>query len=121
MKYHRLYVDDTGESHWSDIEISLRERSFAPPAKSILLSEAEAAATLVFLKLEAGWDEPIHPTPRPQMLICLSGAARVTASDGEIRMIQQGDLWRMEDTSGKGHHTKVVSAQAFTAAVVQFD
>jgi quercetin dioxygenase-like cupin family protein len=75
---------------------------------------------LVFLKLPVGWDEPIHPTPTPQTLICLAGAVRVTASDGEVREIKRGDVWRMEDLSGRGHHTRVVSDEDFEAAVIQF-
>jgi hypothetical protein len=121
MKYHHLYSDDAGESHWRDIEVGLAERSFAPPAQRILVSDPEAAKALVFLRLQVGWDEPIHPTPRPQMLICLAGAVRVTASDGEARDIKRGDVWRMEDVSGKGHHTCVIGGEDFDAAVVQFD
>jgi quercetin dioxygenase-like cupin family protein len=81
----------------------------------------EPASALVFLKLHAGWNEPIHPTPLRQTLICLAGTARVTASDGDVREITRGDIWRMEDLAGKGHRTHVISAEDFEAAIVQFD
>ena len=121
MKYHLLYADETGESHWREIEVPLEEKTFAPPAEAIELSAADPARAFVFLRLRAGWDEPVHPTPKRQTLICLSGAVRVTASDGEAREIARGDVWRMEDCTGKGHHTAVISAEDFEAAVVQFD
>ena len=44
---------------------------------------------------------------------------RVTASDGEAREIGPGSIWRMDDTTGNGHHTAVISAEDFEAAVVQ--
>lgn len=120
MKVNHLFADEAGESHWRDIEITLQERSFAPPAKGILISEAEPSRAAVFLKLPAGWDEPTHPSPIPQTLICTAGAVEVTASDGEVRRIGKGDIWRMEDLHGKGHHTRVVSAEDFDCVIVQF-
>ena len=120
MQYHDLYADADGESHWRNVDVALRERSFAPPAKRILISDPEPATAMVFLRLPAGWDEPIHPTPRAQTLICTAGAVRVTASDGEAREIGPGDIWRMEDTHGKGHHTCVIGDHDFEGVVVQF-
>ncbi|WP_300586282.1 cupin domain-containing protein [Marivita sp.] len=121
MHVHLLYADEAGESHWSDQPVSLEERSFAPPAKAIEVSEPEAATHSLFLRLRAGWDEPIHPTPVRQTLICLRGEVEVTASDGEKRRIRSGDVWRMEDRHGKGHHTRVTSAEDFECVIVQYD
>ena len=121
MKCFHLYADEAGQSHWREFEIALSERLFAPPAQRIFVSATEAAANLVFLRLEAGWNEPVHPTPRRQTLIALRGRVEVTASDGDVRQIASGDVWRMEDIAGKGHHTRVVSEEAFEAAVVQFE
>lgn len=120
MHYHKLGVDDAGESHWETVEVTLSERVFAPPAQNIHLSDPEPCARVVFLRLPAGWDEPIHPTPARQRLVCLAGAVRVTASDGEAREIGPGDVWQMQDTWGKGHHTRVISDADFEAMVVQF-
>lgn len=121
MKYNHLFASDDGESHWRTLDVSLSEKSFAPPAKAIEISDPEPAKSMLFLRLTSGWDEPVHPTPKAQMLICLSGLVEVTASDGGKRSIGPGDVWRMEDKSGKGHHTKVTSAEDFTAVIVQFD
>ena len=119
VRYHHLYADETGESRWKDVDVPLEERVFAPPAQGIEVSDAMAAGNLLFLRLRAGWSEPDHPTPVPQMLICVAGAAIVTASDGEARRIGQGDMWFMEDTTGKGHHTRVDGAADFEAVIVQ--
>jgi hypothetical protein len=119
MWFHHLYADESGESHWRKVELMLQERIFAPPAQRIFISEA--TKVLVFLSLKSGWNEPSHRTPKRQILMCLAGAVRVTASDGEARDIGRGDVWRMEDVTGKGHHTRVISGVDFEAVVVQFD
>lgn len=38
VRYVRLYVDDDGESHFSDEEMELRPANFAPPAPPLNLS-----------------------------------------------------------------------------------
>jgi len=119
MKFYRLFSDSDGESHWEDIGVSLEVREFAPPAQKIEISDAEPTTQMMFLRLRSGWDEPIHPTPIPQKLICLVGQVRVTASDGTSRDIGPGDVWHMEDTHGKGHHTVVTSKEDFESVIVQ--
>jgi hypothetical protein len=121
LRYHHLFADDAGESHWKVVEIALEERIFAPPAKGILVSAPESTTNMMFLRLHSGWSEPAHPTPKRQTLVCLAGAVRVTASDGEAREIRTGDVWRMEDLTGKGHHTRVISDDDFDAIIVQYD
>lgn len=119
MHYHHLYASEDGESHWRDVEVSLTPVVFAPPAENIHISDGEAAATIVFLSLPTGWNEPPHASPMAQYLVVRSGIVEVTASDGEARIIGPGDVWRMEDTHGKGHHTKVIGETMFEAVVVQ--
>ena len=121
MKIYKLYADRSGESHWTDVDISLEPRSFAPPAQNIEISDPEPVRQMMFLRLRAGWDEPIHPTPVRQKLICLAGAVRVTASDGETRDITKGDVWHMEDKHGKGHHTMVTRDGDFEAVIIQHE
>lgn len=121
MNYYKLYADEAGESHWEQVAVALEERGFAPPAKAIEISAPEPAKQLLFLRLPAGWDEPIHPTPVAQKLVCLSGTVRVTASDGEARDIGPGDVWHMEDKQGKGHHTAVIGSEEFLSVIVQLE
>lgn len=120
MRYFKLFADEGGESHWQDVEVELVEKSFAPPAKAIEISDPEDAKSVLFLRLRAGWDEPVHPTPVAQRLVCLRGSVRVTASDGDFRDIGPGDVWDMADTHGKGHHTVVTSQEDFECVIVQY-
>ncbi|MBV7397116.1 cupin domain-containing protein [Mameliella sediminis] len=119
MRINLMYSDVAGESHWRDVDVTLTETVFAPPAQDILVSAPEEARAMVFLSMQAGWDEPIHPTPKRQTLFCLRGRLRVTTSDGETREIGPGDILRMEDTTGKGHHTCVIGETDFEGVIVQ--
>lgn len=121
MKFMKLYSDSEGESHWKDVDITYEVRSFAPPAQDIEISEPEPAKRMMFLRLKAGWNEPIHPTPVAQKLICLAGSIKVTASDGDVREIGPGDVWHMEDKEGKGHHTMVISDEDFESVIIQYE
>ena len=121
MQFFHLYADGDGESRWQDRQVRLATRTFAPPAEAIEISESVPARSMLFLRLRAGWDEPVHATPIRQTLVCLNGRVRVTASDGTIREVGPGDVWKMEDTAGKGHHTRVTSAEDFEAVIVQHD
>lgn len=121
MKYHCLYEDGEGESHWREVAVGLEEREFAPPAKAIEISHSLPACATLFLRLRAGWNEPAHPTPIRQMLVCLRGAVRVTASDGTARDIGPGGVWMMEDRTGRGHHTEVISDHDFECVIIQHE
>jgi hypothetical protein len=43
----------------------------------------------------------------------LRGEVEVTASDGETRRFSPGGLLLVEDTTGKGHSTRVVGGEGF--------
>ena len=113
-----LTEDAAGESHFDDHEIALEVNDFAPPATPFLVSSVTEASGCVVIRLPVGWVGERHRSPHRQILFCLSGALKVTASDGETRVIETGDSWLMADTRGKGHATEVVSDKPCDAAIV---
>jgi quercetin dioxygenase-like cupin family protein len=114
----RLSEGLTGESHFDNFDISRALTDFAPPARPLFVSPVEKASGYVVIRLPVGWVGDPHPSPRRQILFCLSGAVKITASDGEIRTIKAGDAWLMEDTNGKGHRTEVASDEPFDAVII---
>ena len=72
------------------------------------------AARCFLLSGPADWagDAP-HPTPRRQLFCFLRGELEVTASDGETRRFVPGAVLLLEDTTGKGHATRVVGGAEF--------
>ena len=114
-----LTEDDAGESHFTTGEIARTLRDFAPPATPFLVSAVETASGYVVIRLPVGWAGEPHPSPYRQILFCLAGALRVTASDGDSRIVRTGDAFLMEDTGGKGHRSEVISDEPVDAVIVQ--
>jgi hypothetical protein len=116
----RLYADDFGESRFESLTIPMPRKDFAPPAAPLYAAQIQPAQHYVIIELPVGWGgtEP-HPTPGRHMLFCLAGEIRVTASSGETRSFAAGDCLLMEDTSGKGHITKVTSDEPVRAVMIR--
>ena len=98
MKIHRLWVDDRGESHFQDMEVRLDESSRAGR-----LSARLPATGIIFREVPPDYDLDWHPAPRRQYIVNLDAGVKLTASDGESRVIGAGEIILVEDTTGKGH------------------
>lgn len=119
MTYTRLYGTDDGESHFEDIESDLALTDYAPSAPPLFLSTNAPAAEFGFMKAPAGWSSDWHPSSARNLFFVLSGEWEVTASDGETRRFGVGSVLLVEDTTGKGHSSRVVSETDSLAAMVQ--
>ena len=59
-----------------------------------------------------------HPAPRRQFVIILSGGLEIGFEDGSRHRFGPGDARLVEDTTGKGHTTRVVGDEpCITAAI----
>jgi hypothetical protein len=119
MHYTRLYADDNGLSHFGDGDIRLNETAYAPPAPPFFLSDPEAAQAVAVTEIPAGWVGDWHPSPKLQWWFQLAGEVEVEVSNGEKRRFVAGSIVRVEDTTGRGHITRVVSAEPVRAVYVQ--
>ena len=119
MKYARIYADKAGESHFDDIDIVLTPQNFAPPAPPLNLSVFSPAMQYAFCSFPAGWRGDWHPVPHRQIFFVLSGEIAGQVSDGELRHFKVGDVVMGEDTSGKGHVTRVVGKNDVLTVIVQ--
>ncbi|MFN8635477.1 MAG: hypothetical protein U0893_16650 [Chloroflexota bacterium] len=98
MRIHNLYEDESGESHWRDLEIEWVETT-----RSGKLSAKLPATGIIFRETQPDYDLDWHPAPRRQYIINLVGGVKLTASDGEARVVEAGEVILVEDISGKGH------------------
>jgi hypothetical protein len=119
MKVLRLYASESGLSCFDATEIQMDMREFAPPAPALYVSQTMPASQYVVPRVPAGWTGKLHPSPARQILFCLSGMIRVTPGLGDPKTVAAGEAWLMEDTSGPGHETEVISHEPFDAVVVQ--
>src|SRR5580700_11782060 len=113
VKVQWLHAQESGLSRFDMFEIEREMTLFAPPAQPFPVSASTPASRFVVLQLPAGWSGERHRTPTRQILFCLAGSVRVTPGVGDAVRINAGDTWLMEDTTGSGHTTGVVSKGPF--------
>lgn len=80
------YVDKLGGRH-------PRSREFASSGRVVEFGEAPSM----------DW----HPAPGRRVIVVLAGSIEVETTDGESRRFEKGDVVVADDTSGRGHRTRV--------------
>jgi hypothetical protein len=93
-----IFATADGESHVEVVEI-------ANNAGEIPVTGMTARAYARNPSSAADW----HTAPRKQFAINMTGDLEVELSDGSRQAIGRGDLVFLEDTTGKGHVTRVQS------------
>ena len=116
VRYMRLYAGPDRESHFGEVEVPLHAVDFAPPAPPLNLSSYVPAEPLAFASAAPGWQGDWHCAPRRQFAF-YAGEVETEASDGEIRHLGPGSVILVEDTTGKGHRSRVVGFGGFVVIV----
>jgi hypothetical protein len=93
-----IYATPDGESHHQIVEI-------ANDAGELPVTAMTARAYARSANSVPDW----HTAPRRQFAINMTGSLEVEISDGSRHQIGQGDLVYLEDITGKGHVTRVLS------------
>jgi hypothetical protein len=119
VKYVRMYADEIGDSHFEDLEFEMSLVDISPPTPPLDVSASIPNTSLAFLHTPAGWYGEPHPVQGRIFLIYLAGEMEATVSDGEVRRFGPGSVVLVEDTSGKGHASRVLGNNDVLAAMVQ--
>jgi quercetin dioxygenase-like cupin family protein len=85
------------------------------------VSNAHETSQFVFVGAQPGWVGDWHPSPVRQFVFILAGAFEVKVSDGETRTFTASAVLLLEDTAGKGHQTRVTSAESGLTAMCHLD
>lgn len=105
MQITRLYTGLDFESHFEEIDL--------PPG---LLQKAEG----ISLKESApGTVQDWHPAPCRQYVITLSGTSEIEIASGVRRRFGPGDIMLADDTTGRGHVTRIVGDQVRVCAMIR--
>jgi quercetin dioxygenase-like cupin family protein len=97
MKITRLYTGTDGQSHFEEIEVEIEKML--------------TAQGIIFRHAPPDQLQDWHPAPRRQYVITLSGQGEIEISDGTKRRFGPGDVMLADDTTGRGHITRVVGNQ----------
>lgn len=74
-------------------------------------TQLQAATGIAFRRAPVSHVQDWHPAPRSQYVVTLSGQGEIEAGDGTVRRFGPGDVMLAEDTTGRGHITRVVGTQ----------
>jgi quercetin dioxygenase-like cupin family protein len=96
IKATRIYTGTDGQSHAEDIELTA----------GMMMN----ATGVQFNRAPAGRFSDWHVGPRRQFVITLSGKGELELAGGRKLAVEPGDIELIEDTTGKGHTTRVVGA-----------
>jgi hypothetical protein len=121
FKYTRLYTDAEGESHFEDLVAELSLVDFASSAPSLYVSKSLTAKQSSFFGAPAGWISDWHPSQGRNLFVVVSGSWEIETSDGEIRTFAPNQTLLVEDTTGKGHRSRVLGNEESLALLVQLN
>ena len=116
MRIQNLYADAQGVSHFRDLDVEWAEENAAGK-----LSRRLPATGIIFRQTAPNYDLDWHNAPRRQYIINLDAGVRITAGDGETRIIGAGEVLLVEDTTGKGHLSQAVDGKMRHSIFVPVD
>ena len=114
----RVWASEDGESHLEDVELAFEESDFLPSAPSMLLTRQEKASGYFIARAPAGLELDWHAAPVRELAVYLTGEGEIEASDGTIRPLEPGTILLVEDTTGKGHKTRVTGTEVVLVVIV---
>lgn len=118
-RYTRLYSDASGESHFEDVDAELSLVDFAPSTPPLGVSEYLSAERTAFFGGPSGWAGDWHVSSSRNLFVVISGEWEIEASDGTVRLFSANNVLLAEDTTGKGHRSRVTSEEDSIAMLVQ--
>lgn len=118
LRFPRLIIVGEG-TRFDSVTIPVSPQQFAPPAIPFSVSALESATQCGFLHLPVGWVGEQHPSPIRMWIFVLEGQMEFESSDGDVRRIVPGSALLLEDTTGRGHSSRVVGDRPVTLAAVR--
>ena len=101
MKFVRVYTGPDNESH-----TELREPTFADGYGT--RTTLEEATGIIFAERPDDGFSDFHNAPRHQYVLYLTASVELGLGDGSSVVMEPGDVLRAEDTTGRGHTSRVL-------------
>jgi uncharacterized cupin superfamily protein len=118
MKYVRIISTEDGKSSIEHVETRVAPVDFIPGQPALDLSVPEDAKSAMFIRTPAGWSGGWHPTPRRQFVFGIEGTLEFEAADGQTCLVRPGKVVLLEDTTGTGHHTRVMGDEDWWGVLI---
>ncbi len=102
IKVTRLYTGADGKTKVEEFEIPLK-----PGKPNEEISDVVGVAQLQFRRASPAFNEDWHNASRRQYVINLAGQSEIEIDEGRKIRMGPGSILFAEDTTGKGHITRV--------------
>ncbi len=108
MRYVKVIPTADGGSRFEDAEFAQELRSIGANIPMVLASAPQPVSAAVFVTApEQIIEMEPHQAPARQFVIVLEGELEAETTDGEVRTMGPGDIALVEDTTGRGHITRI--------------
>jgi len=112
----KVWVDGGGESHFGTYKVTLKDCGTIGQISDLIKGNG-----VMFRTTPANYNFKWHNAPRVQFVVNLDAAVEITVSDGETKVIDAGQMFLLQDTWGKGHHSKSVGGKARTSLFIPIE
>lgn len=103
----RFRATKDGGSCFEDVTVPLGQSHTDEYGNSFVLTPPLDVASAAFVELPDGLDQDWHTAPNRQLVFVLTGTVEVETTDGAVRRWGPGSMLFADDTTGKGHRTRV--------------
>lgn len=108
MKLPSLNVDEQGQTYFGEVESADKDgKERKMPVAYWQVWETQPGHVADFQTVDA-----------PKCVAMTGGKIEVTASNGEKRYFNRGEVFLLQDTSGKGHAIRTLGFETSTAVIV---
>ena len=114
----RIWAGEDGESHLEDVDLVFEESDLLPPAPPMQLTGQTPASGYFIARVPPGWRADWHPAPVRELAVYLAGEGEIEASDGTVHELRPGTILLVDDTTGKGHMTRVTGTKEMLVLIV---
>ncbi|MEQ8194311.1 MAG: hypothetical protein RIB59_07460 [Rhodospirillales bacterium] len=105
MKLVRIYTGDDNESH---IEVHDQKKYFEFTERNNTRTKIEKSHGIIFAKRSTSTPVKFHNATRRQYGLYLSARVEIGLGDGSSVIMEPGDILLAQDTTGRGHTSKVL-------------
>ncbi len=105
--FARIFIGADGRSRFEGLDA-------LPPGLKVTLPQATSD-----IKFRRGLDDyEWHNPAGPRYVITLSGTLEMECESGNKRLLRAGDVILHEDYTGKGHRSRMIGGELWTAAII---
>jgi len=118
FSFVRIVADASGGSAFVDDAMQMIQMSPGPGMPQNASSGPIRSRSMMILCPPVGGEATAHPAPRQLFNIVMNGTIEIEVSNGEKRQFGPGSMFKLEDTAGTGHITRVVGDEGACYASV---